>query len=49
MRARCNSLKMVKRGSNHTTRIKDFEGEEKDRILDALQEWLDVEVERDLK
>ena len=34
---------------DHTTRIKDFEEEEKDRILDALQEWLDVEVERDLK
>jgi hypothetical protein len=46
---RTNSLKMVKKGSDHTTRIKDFEGEEKDRILDALQEWLDVEVERDLK
>ncbi len=46
---RTNSLKMVKKGGEHTTRIKDFEGEEKDRILDALQKWLDVEVERDLK
>jgi len=44
-----NALKMVKQGSDHTTRIKDFDGDQKDRILDALQVWLDVEVERDLK
>ena len=44
---RTNALKMVKKGGDHTTRIKDFEGEEKDLILDALQAWLDVDIERD--
>jgi len=43
-----NSLKMVKKGGDHTTRIKDFEAHDKDRILDTLQEWLGVEAGTDI-
>lgn len=40
-----NSFTMVKEGGDHSTRIRDFGEEEQERILGALQEWLDIEVD----
>lgn len=41
-----NSLLMVKEGGSHRTRIRHFEGEQKEKIYSTLEEWLDVEIER---
>lgn len=40
-----NSLKMIKTGGNHRTRIKSFNQRDQERILDSLQVWLDYKVQ----
>ena len=39
-----NSLKMIKIGGNHRTRIKSFNQRDQERILDSLQVWLDYKI-----
>ena len=39
-----NSVKMVKEGGNHRTRIKSFEGNEKEMIYSTLEKWLNEEI-----
>lgn len=41
-----NAVKMVKKGGNHRTRIKSFEGEEKEKIYSTLEKWLELKIER---
>lgn len=41
-----NAVKMVKKDGSHRTRIKTFEGEEKEKIYLTLEKWLDVKIER---
>jgi hypothetical protein len=40
-----NSIKMVKEGGTHRTRIESFEGDELKKIYNALEEWVGVEIE----
>jgi len=37
---------MVKNGGNHGTRIRDFSEEDKEKIYSALEEWLNLKIER---
>ena len=39
-----NSLKMIKTGGNHRTRIKSFNQQDQERILDSLEVWLDYKI-----
>ena len=41
----CNAVKMVKKGGSHGTRIRNFEGEQKDKIYSTLEKWLDIKIE----
>ena len=41
-----NSVKMVKKGGSHRTRISSFEGEEKEKIYSTLEKWLDIKIDR---
>ena len=41
-----NAVKMVKKGGAHRTRIKSFEGAEKEKIYSTLEKWLDVKIDR---
>lgn len=41
-----NAVKMVLEGANHGTRIRHFEGEEKEKIYTALEDWLEVKINR---
>ena len=41
-----NALKMVKEGGNHSTRIRDFSEEDKEKIYSTLEEWLNLKIER---
>lgn len=45
MTGETNALKMVKEGGDHTTRIRSFGTEGQEQILDALREWLDIEID----
>ena len=40
-----NSLRMVKKGGNHGTRIRDLDPGQKARVYQALEEWTGVRVE----
>ena len=42
-----NALKMVHKGGDHRTRIKSFSNEQKEKILDTIEEWLDVPLNRE--
>ena len=42
-----NALKMVHKGGDHRTRIKSFPDEEKDKIIDMLEKWLEVPLNRE--
>jgi hypothetical protein len=42
-----NALKMVNKGGDHRTRIKSFPEEEKEKILNTLEKWLDVPLNRE--
>lgn len=42
-----NALKMVHLGGDHRTRITSFPDEQKDLILNTLEKWLDVPLNRD--
>jgi len=44
--SKTNAVKMVKKNGSHRTRIKTFDGEEKEKIYSTLEKWLDVEIER---
>ncbi len=39
-----NSLKMIKTGGNHRTRIRSFNQQDQKRILDSLEVWLDYKI-----
>ena len=39
-----NSIKMVKTGGNHRTRIKSFNEQDQNFIVNTLEEWLDYEI-----
>lgn len=41
-----NSLKMVLPGGMHRTRIKSFNGEDKELIYSTLEEWLGISIQR---
>jgi len=41
-----NSIKMVKEGGSHRTRISSFSDEEKEIIYSTLEDWLDYKIER---
>lgn len=41
-----SSLRMTKKDGNHSTGILDFEGEEREKILTTLEEWLDLKISR---
>jgi len=47
LNGKTNALKMVKKGGDHRTRINSFEGDEKEKILLTLENWLDVQIKRD--
>ncbi len=40
-----NALKMVKKGGSHKTRIHSFEEPEKQKIIDTLENWLQMKIE----
>jgi hypothetical protein len=42
-----NALKMVHKDGDHRTRIRSFPDEQKDLIMDTLEEWLDVPLDRE--
>ncbi|MBN1252216.1 MAG: peptidase [Bacteroidales bacterium] len=39
-----NSFKMIKKGGSHRTRISSFENQEKNRIIDSLNKWLNIDI-----
>lgn len=41
-----NALLMVKEGAAHGANIKSFKGENREKILTTLEEWLDLEIDR---
>ena len=41
-----NAVKMVKKGGSHGTRIKSFDGEEKEKIYSTLENWLEIKIKR---
>ena len=41
-----NSIKMVKEGGSHRTRINSFSDDEKEIIFSTLEDWLDYKIER---
>lgn len=42
-----NALKMVHKGGDHRTRIKSFPDEEKNVIFNALEQWLEIPIDRE--
>ena len=46
LRGETNSIKMVKEGGSHRTRINSFSDEEKEIIFSTLEDWLDYKIER---
>ena len=46
IKGKTNSFKMVKKGGSHRTRISSFYNEEKNRIIDSLKVWLDVDIKK---
>jgi len=42
-----NALKMVNEGGDHRTRIKSFPDDEKEKILDTLENWLQIRLNRE--
>ncbi len=40
-----NSLKMIKKGGSHTTRINNFEGDELKKIYNTLEDWVGVVID----
>ncbi|MCU0406917.1 MAG: hypothetical protein MUE64_08115 [Ignavibacteriaceae bacterium] len=41
-----NSIKMVKKGGNHRTRIQSFEGRELETIYNTLENWTGISIKR---
>lgn len=41
-----NAVKMVRKGGSHGTRIKSFDGEEKEKIYSTLEQWLGIKIKR---
>ena len=39
-----NSIKMVKKGGNHRTRIKSFNETDRDIIIETLEAWLEYKI-----
>ena len=39
-----NSIKMVKKGGSHRTRIRSFEEKDQKFIINKLEEWLDYKI-----
>jgi len=42
-----NSIKMVKEGGSHRTRISSFSNDEKEIIYSALEDWLGIKIDRE--
>ena len=42
----CDAVKMVKKGGSHATRIKNFDGKQKEQIYSTLERWLGIEIPR---
>lgn len=42
-----NVLKIVKPGGSHTTRINNLPEKQRDQVLDTLEKWLEVKIERE--
>ncbi len=42
-----NSIKMVKEGGSHRTRINSFSNDEKEIIYSTLEDWLEIEINRE--
>jgi hypothetical protein len=42
-----NALKVVKLGGSHTTRIQNLPEEQRQLVLDTLENWLHIEIERE--
>jgi hypothetical protein len=45
IQGKTNALKMVKKGGNHKTRINSFDANEKQKIIDSLENWLQIKIE----
>ena len=41
-----NSFRMIKKGGSHRTRINSFYNEEKNRVIDSLNVWLNLKIEK---
>ncbi len=41
-----NSVKMVKKGGSHGTRISSFDGAEREKIYSTLENWLGIKIKR---
>ncbi len=41
-----NSIKMVKKGGHHRTRIQSFEGRELETIYNTLENWTGISIKR---
>ena len=41
-----NSIKIVKPGGSHRTRIRNLPGEQKETVLSTLEHWLEIEIDR---
>ena len=44
-----DALKMILEGGTHLTFIRSFKGKERERILETLERWLGIEIEREKK
>ena len=40
-------LKIIKSGGSHTTRINNLPKAQRQQVLDSLEKWLDVKIERE--
>ena len=47
LNGKTNSLRMIKKGGDHRTRINSFPPEEKEQILQRLEDWLEMKINRE--
>lgn len=41
-----NAIRMTKPAGNHGANILSFNGEEREKLISALEEWLDLKIDR---
>jgi len=46
IKGKTNSFKMVKKDGSHRTRINSFSNDKKNRIIDSLKVWLDIDIKK---